>query len=114
MGVFPSNRLAAQILQVFNSADMTGSLQLAATLDFPTRLLRIINNSTEDVIISYDGVNGHDVVQKGTVFQLPVSALSLSVNYSVSLPAGLNIYVTGSAGTGDIIICAYYQPSNTP
>ena len=110
----PSNRILAQTIFTFNSANLDNTLKYAATLDFPTRLLRIINESNENVIISYDGVNAHDVVLADTTIQLPFGALGFSNNNSCAMAANTNIYVTGSAGMGNIIFVAYYQPSNNP
>ena len=62
MGSSPSNKILAQTIQTFDSASLDNTLKLAATLLFPTRLLRIINESNVPVIISYDGAHGHDVV----------------------------------------------------
>jgi|KBSSwiStaDraftv2_1062776.scaffolds.fasta_scaffold126283_3 hypothetical protein len=112
MGTSSSNKILAQTIDSFNSAGLDGTLKLAATLDFPTRLLRIINQSNVPVIISYDGTNAHDVILANSVMQLPFAALGLAGNYSASMAANTNIYVTGSAGTGNIIFAAYYQPIN--
>ncbi len=112
MGSSPSNKILAQTIQVFDSASLNGTLKLAATLDFPTRLLRIINQSNVPVIVSYDGVHAHDVVLAASTVQLPFAALAFSSNYSAAMAANTNIYVTGAAGMGNIIFAAYYQPYN--
>ena len=112
MGSSSSNKILAQTIQSFDSSTLSGSLQLAATLDFPTRLLRIINESNVPVIISYDGVHGHDVVLANSAAQIPFAELGLAGNYSASMAAHTNIYVTGATGMGNIIFVAYYQPYN--
>ena len=112
MGASPSNKILAQTIQTFDSAGLDGTLKLAATMLFPIRLLRIINESNVPVIISYDGVHGQDVVLASSVTQIPFAELGLSNNYSAALAANTNIYVTGVAGMGSIIFAAYYQPYN--
>lgn len=112
MAVSPTNRIIAQTLQVFASTGMDGTLQVAAVMDFPILLLRIINASTKDIIISYDGVHYHDYIVAGTTLQIPFAELSLSSNYSAAMSAHTTIYVTGVAGTGNISFCMYYQPFN--
>ena len=112
MGTSTSNKILAQTIYSFNSTGLDGTLKLAASLDFPSRLLRVINQSNVPVILSYDGVNAHDVVLAGSVMQIPFAELGLASNYSASMPAKTNIYVTGSAGTGSIVFASYYQPYN--
>lgn len=114
MGTSPSNKILAQTIQVFDTSTLSGSLQLAATLLFPIRLLRIINESNVPVIISYDGVHGHDVVLATSTTQIPFADLGLAANFSCSMAANTNIYVTGATGMGSIIFAAYYQPTNNP
>jgi len=112
MGTSPSNKILAQTIQTFDSSTLNMNLQLAATLSFPARLLRIINESNVPVIISYDGVHGHDVVLATSTTQIPFADLNFSSNYSAAMAANTNIYVTGAAGMGSIIFAAYYQPYN--
>lgn len=112
MGTSSSNKILAQTLFTFDSSTLNNTLQFAATLDFPTRLLRIINQSNVPVIISYDGVHAHDVVLATSTTQIPFAELGLAGNYSASMAANTNIYVTGAAGMGNIVFVAYYQPYN--
>lgn len=105
-----SNKIFAQVIDSFDSSGLDNTLKLAATLDFPTRLLRIINQSNVPVIISYGGVNANDVVLANSVAQLPFAELGLAGNYSCSMAAQTKIYVTGAAGIGNIVFAAYYQP----
>ena len=112
MGTSTSNKILAQTLQSFDTSGLDNTLKLAATLDFPTRLLRIINESNVPVIISYDGAHGHDVILANSVVQIPFAELGFSSNYSAALAANTKIYVTGAAGMGFIIFAAYYQPYN--
>src|SRR5438876_694939 len=103
MGTSPSNRILAQILDSFDSSGLDNTLKLAATLDFPTRLLRIINQSNVPVIVSYDGANANDVVLANSVLQISFAELAFSANYSAAMAANTNIYVTGTAGMGNIV-----------
>lgn len=80
-------------------------------LPFPCFLVRIINNSDEDVTVSYDGVTDHDFVPKNTTLQLPLQTNSQPNNNVALMPKGTIVYVKGTAGTGDIYLAAYYQVS---
>lgn len=74
----------------------------------PTVLLRIINNSTSDVSVSYDGDAYHDFVPKGTSLQLNFQANSAPNNKVAMLRHGTQVYLAGSAGTGNIYLAVYY------
>ena len=78
-------------------------------LPFPCFLIRIINNSDEDVTVSYDGSTDQDFVPKNTVLQLPVQTNSQPSNHVALIPKGTIVYVKGTAGTGDVYLAAYYS-----
>lgn len=80
-------------------------------LPFPCFLVRIINNSDEDVTVSYDGVTDHDFVAQKTTLQLPLQANSQPSSYVALMGKGTMIYVKGTSGDGDVYLAAYYQQS---
>jgi len=80
-------------------------------LPFPCFLIRVINNSNKDVMISYDGVTDHDFIPMGQTLQLPFQSNSQPNGYVALMAKGTIVYVQGAAGTGDIYLAAYYQKS---
>jgi len=72
-------------------------------------LVYIVNDSTDAVDVSYDGVNPHDIVPAHTTRELPIASNSYpnSIN---NFAIGLTVYVAGSAGTGNIYLVGYYSP----
>ena len=72
---------------------------------------RIINNSTDDVTVSYDGTNDHEYVPKATVVQLSFEANAQPNNFVSVLQIGTRVYVKGTAGTGNIYLSGYFNPS---
>ena len=74
-------------------------------------IIRIINNSTDDVTVSYDGTNDHEYVPKATVVQLSFEANAQPNNFVSVLPIGTRVYVKGTAGTGNIYLSGYFNPS---
>ena len=81
----------------------------SAGLPYACFLVRIINNSDEDVTVSYDGSTDHDFVPKNTTLQLPLQTNSQPSNYVALMAKGTIVYVKGTAGTGDVYLAAYYQ-----
>ncbi len=70
--------------------------------------IRIINNSTMAVTISYNGVTDHEFIPANTIFELP-SQTNAQPNAQVALfPKNTIVYVKGTAGTGNIYLSGYY------
>ena len=103
-----STALFPDAMQTFDSSTMTSSYQaLGDALAEPTRILKIINNSTKDITISWDGITDHDFV--------PIEGFSLydvGTNRGNSAPElcirkGTQIFVKGTAGTGSIYLVTF-------
>jgi hypothetical protein len=70
--------------------------------------IRINNASTAAITVSYDGINNHEFIAAGDVFELPSQANS-QPNAQVALfPKYTVVYVKGTAGTGNIYLSGYY------
>ena len=79
-------------------------------------LIKILNNSTTDVWISYEpGVDHERLLGRGATVTFPATTLEVNC-----LPSGMNrgygaftkgqvVYVNGVAGVGEITLMAYYQ-----
>ena len=73
-------------------------------------IIRLSNNTSKDLTVSYDGITDHEFVKAGTILQI-----SLQSNKEVSsgvcqLKKGTVIYVkSDAAGTGIAYLSGYYQ-----
>lgn len=76
----------------------------------PCFLIRIINDTSEDVDISYDGVASHDFIGAGETLQLNFQSNSSPANKQALFLQGSIVYVSAAAGTGTIYLVGYYQP----
>lgn len=97
----------------FNSASLTGSFQainLTVATEEPIFLLRIINAASTAINISYDGTTPHDYIPANGVLELNFQTNSQPNNYNALLAKGTRVYVSGTAGTGTIYLCGYFQP----
>jgi hypothetical protein len=107
MGV--KNTVSAIPLGAIAANTFTGAYQLIGGLPQACFMLRFINNTSEDVIISYDGVNDNDVVIHDTTTQIPVQTNSQPNNFTCLFAKGLTIYVKAANGTGEFYVAGYYQ-----
>ena len=90
----------------YNVAGFDGSFKVINTDGLPEAcdILRITNDSSVDVTISYDGTNDHDFCILGQVLQLeaPIGRSGWA--------KGTKIYVDGDAqGSGSIYLAGYYR-----
>lgn len=110
------NRVKNIPLTNFNAASLTNNYQAINSSGISNQcfLLRIINDSTANITISYDGINDHDHLA-GTAASIPRETLEvpLSQNSSSSglilFAKGTIVYIKGTAGIGTIYLAGYYQ-----
>jgi hypothetical protein len=100
----------ADLLTAFNSASLTGAYQAINPLGFsdPAVLIRLINNSSVDVNISYDGSYASDFLPKGTTMQLDMAACSAYPDFVTMFAKGTKVYVSGTGGSGNIYLAVYH------
>jgi hypothetical protein len=104
-----TTRLAFEVLRSVNSASLAGAyLAVGGPLLFPSYILKIVNNSTSLVTVSFDGINDYDVLP-GTSYT--VYDELKTVNHE-GFPEGTQIYVKGSAGSGLIYVVSQYLITN--
>ena len=100
-------------LSAIDSADFSGAFQiLSAANGIPNAcfLIRITNNSTIPITISYDGKNDHDWLASLGVLQLNFGTNAPS-GYIANLRQSTKIYVLGlTTGTGLVYLAGWYQP----
>lgn len=100
-----TQQIAWETLRSIDSATLTGSYQaLGGPLVHPSYILKLINNSTSLVTISIDGSTDIDVA--------PATSFWLYDEYKTQfregMPAGTQIFVKGSSGTGLIYLVSQY------
>lgn len=108
MAMLDAATLVGGIYTPINADVLTGNLR--QTLISPCVILRIINDSNVEVIISFDGVTPHDLVGAGNTITLPFQSGSSPTNWKACLPNNLMIYaMAAGAGIGTILVGGYYQ-----
>jgi hypothetical protein len=70
--------------------------------------IRINNASSMGITISYDGVNDHEFIPSGTIFQLNAQTNAQPNAQTALFPKFTIVYVKGTAGTGNIYLSGYY------
>lgn len=79
----------------------------------PCIMLKIVNTSDANVIISYDGVHGHDVILASSDIVLPFQEGSRQPGHKAMFARGTPVYLmaeNGAAQLGEVFIISYYQP----
>lgn len=74
-------------------------------------MIRIMNSSTQAVTLSYDGTTDHEFILSNSTLQIDPQINSQPNNNIAKFSANTVVYVKGTAGTGNIYLSGYYQPS---
>ena len=115
--MFQSNQALFQPLKSISSATFTGSYQaLGTVLSAPARLIKIVNNSTVVVTISYDGgITDHDFIPIGSFTLYDFGTNRATSANALDLPKGTQVSIKGNAGTGSVYLVSVsaYTPSAT-
>lgn len=108
MSQIDKQRLLPEPLRSRDSATFTGSYQTLGTpITNPSRILKLTNNSTSLVTVSWDGSTDHEILPAATFVLLDESSNAVS-NAVLSAAAATQFYVKGSAGTGLVYLSTYY------
>jgi hypothetical protein len=81
-------------------------------LAHPCCILRVINASSVDVTISYDGVTAHDYVLSGDTINLYAQTNAQPNTNIANFKKGTVLYALGAMGTGYVYVAGYYQPQD--
>jgi hypothetical protein len=103
-------------LRSLSSASVTGTYgKVGTAFTFPPRLVKIINNSTQDVTVSVDGINDHDYVPAGGFTLYDIGTNRGNSASESNIQQGTQIFVKGTAGTGNVYVVTLYaySPTNT-
>jgi hypothetical protein len=95
------------------SSTLTGSYQpinSSGTTE-PCWAFKIVNNSTEDVTVSLDGIHDHDYVPSNSGAVIDVYTNSQTQNKCNVLGKNTVVYVKGTAGTGNVYLVGFMNPS---
>lgn len=104
-----TTRIAWEPLRSFNSASLTGSYQAIGTpLVNPAYILKMTNSSTSLVTVSIDGVTDIDVAPANSFWLYD----ELKTREHEGIPAGTQVFIKGSAGTGNIYLVSQYLTTN--
>ena len=103
-----TQRVAWETLRSIDSATFTGSKQALGTpLANPSYICKLVNNSSVLVTISVDGINDVDVAPANSFWLYDEGKVGQNGGCP-ALPAGTQIMVTGSAGTGLVYLVTQY------
>ena len=103
-----TQRVTWETLRSIDSATFTGSYQALGTpFAHASYKCKLVNNSTVLVTISIDGTTDVDVAPAGSFWLYDEAQFGYA-----NLPAGTQIMVKGSAGTGSVYLVTQYLVTN--
>lgn len=104
-----TNRIAWETLRSRNSTTFNNTYQTLGTpLENPSYICKLVNNSTQLVTVSIDGVNDIDVAPANSFWLYDEGKVGVSSSIP-ALSAGTQIYVKGAAaGTGSVYLVSQY------
>ena len=101
-----TTRLAWETLRSVDSATFTGVYApVGGPLLHPSYILKLVNNSTVLVTVSIDGVTDIDVAPANSFWLYDEDEGNPSHE---AIPAGTQIFVKGSVGTGRVYLVSQY------
>lgn len=103
-----TGRITWETLRSIDSATLTGVYaKLGIPLVNASYILKLVNNSTSLVTVSIDGSSDIDVAPASSFWLYDEGKVGSNSQYP-ALPAGTQIWVKGSAGTGLIYLVSQY------
>lgn len=102
--------------ETIRSRDTAGAaayVTLGTQTTNPSALIKIVNLSNKDLLVSVDGINDHDICPSTGFFLYDVTTNAPSENF-LFVPGGRQYYVRtadGLAGTGLVYLVVQYVPS---
>lgn len=107
------NTVKAIPLTSINSTGVTVTYAAINATGLPNAcyIVRINNDSTENITISFDGINDHEFLATTETLQLTFQGNPQPNGYYAVLPVGTVLWVKGTTGTGFIYLSGYYMPN---
>lgn len=105
-----NNKLKAIPLTSFNTTGLSATYQAinSSGLSDACVILRITNDSNQDITVSYDGSTDNEYVRTGESLVLNAQSNSLPNSFVANFAQGTIVYVKGSSGTGSVYLSGYY------
>lgn len=115
--MYQSVQIFPAAMQSINSATFTGSYQAFGTgFTYPVRILKIINNSDQNVTLSLDGgATDHDFVVAANYVLYDFGCQRGNDSPAMELAKTTPILIKGTAGTGLVYLVAWcaFTPTMT-
>ncbi len=114
--MYQSNSLLPETMRTIDSSTFTGSYQAVGTaFSNPVRILKMVNNASVPITISWNGTDDHDFIANGGFALYDAGCNKGTPASSLDIPKGTQIYVKGSAGIGAVylIVLVAVTPSMT-
>jgi hypothetical protein len=109
-----STVLQWDLLRSIASSAISGTYALVGTaFTYPARIVKILNNTTEDITVSIDGTNNYDYIPAGGYTLYDAGTNRGNSASEANFPQGTAIYVKGTAGTGNVYVVVIYAYSST-
>lgn len=105
------NTVKAIPLSIFDSSAMLVTYQ---SMNGPAGLpgacfwIQVYNASDEGIFLSYDGITDNEIIPSDNRFSLMTFMGATPNSWTSLLAKGTQIYVRGTAGTGNIYLSGYY------
>ena len=108
------NIIQAIPLSTFASASLSSSYQAVNSSGFPYPILslKITNDGTTNITVSFDGTTDNFLVLDGEIFTINGNQYSSETPDAFKHPKGRIIYIKGTAGTGNIYLSGTYLATN--
>jgi hypothetical protein len=100
---------------LFDASSLTTSYQVVpySAMAYPACLVRVVNDSTKAVWVSFDGVTDNTYLRSGSDAEIYAQVNKQPSNNKSAFPAQTKMYLrlpTGdTAGTGSVIVETYYN-----
>lgn len=109
----PKNTVQAIPIALINAATFAGAYLPINPGGLPEACfsLRILNDSDQNIVISFDGVTDHFVMLDNSVIELPFQNFSQPNNQTCLMALGTVVYVKANVGTGAVTLSGFYQQS---
>lgn len=98
-------------LATFAASSLSTSYQAVNSAGFsePVFFMRLVNDTDQDLTISFDGTNAHDYVPSGGEWNFPCQSNSQPQSQLALWKKGTVVYVKAAAsGSGTIALTGYY------
>jgi hypothetical protein len=94
----------------FDTVTLAATYKLVGTLSEACFYLKFLNQSTNTIVISFDGINPHDVVLANGVSEISGQTNAAYSSRIANFRKNLPIYVVSETNTvGDFFVVGYYQ-----